>query len=125
MTNTWRVMGMWDDGRQFLVVMGTSKADCRKRLGEALDDYTFADLEAMDSLWFEEWKQLPWEQAPRWEPTELISLRGYKLRKGRNAKPAELSPAPAAAALTLRMPPRRPALVEPTRLRPAIPASGW
>lgn len=112
MNNTWRVMGMWDDGSQFLIVMGSSQKDCERRLWDALEDYTLDDLERMDSMWYENWKQLAWEDAPRWEPISLISLRRYKLRKGRSvaAQARKNASAPAAAGLTLRVPPHRPSL---------------
>lgn len=113
MTNTWRVMGMWDDGRQFLLVLGKSRRDCESRLWDALEDYSLEDLERMDSMWYEHWKQLPWEDAPRWEPISLIALRRYKLRKGRQAVAGKKPAAAPQVSLALRLPPKRPTLGNP------------
>ncbi len=38
MARDWRVMGMWEGGQQFLVVLGDSPDDCRGRVREAMED---------------------------------------------------------------------------------------
>lgn len=77
--NTWRVMGMWHDRREFLVVMGFSARDCQRRLDEALEEYDFFDLCCMECLWYETWDPGTDERAPEWVPVKEISLRRFRL----------------------------------------------
>lgn len=53
---TWRIMGMWDSGKWFLVVMGRTKAECKRLLSAALVDYGSLDLERIAWLWLERFK---------------------------------------------------------------------
>lgn len=80
-TSNWRVMGRWFGGPRFLVVLGDSQHDCRRRLAEALSGYSRDDLERVDALWFEEWR---WDEdllACDWIPTSILPLRGPRCRK--------------------------------------------
>lgn len=81
MTQLWRVMGMWRDGREFLVVMGHTRADCTYRLTEALADYDLADLGAIESLWLEHFEALTEEMEPRWIPRDFVSKRRFLLQR--------------------------------------------
>lgn len=88
----WRVMGMWHDNRQFLVVMGQTKAECLERLDAALAEYTYDDFEAMEPLWFEVWRPATRWRAGEWYPESLVPLRRFKLLRaaGKSAVQAPL-----------------------------------
>lgn len=79
MKQNWRVMGMWLEGAQFLVVLGTSKRDCVARLDRALRGYDHEDLKRVDSLWLEHWEAINEDFEPDWMPTEILSMRRLRL----------------------------------------------
>lgn len=77
---TWRVMGLWNTGAEFLVALAESARDCRDRLAVALADLTQADLASLDSLWVEHWEYDEIGDEYRWTPTEELSLRRLRLQ---------------------------------------------
>lgn len=81
MQRSWRVMGMWRDGRTFLAVLGTSPKDCNGRLVSALDPRTDADLDELESLWTEEWDPGTTLREPGWIPREIVSVRRFRNRR--------------------------------------------
>ena len=76
----WRIMGMWEDGREMLVVLGRTEAECRRLLPDAIADLTVDDLRRVDSLWLEEWTYEEFRDESRWIPTAEIPLRNIRLR---------------------------------------------
>jgi hypothetical protein len=78
-------MGMWQDGRQFLVVVGTSRAECLELFAGALDAYDYSDLEVIDSFWLEHWEVFEDEETPDWIPLEIVPKRPVMIRKSRAA----------------------------------------
>lgn len=83
MNNRWRIMGMWPDGRQFLVVLGVSRSECLQLFPAALVDYTYDDLEEIDSFWLEHWEIYEDEEDPDWIPLEIVPKRPMMIRKSR------------------------------------------
>lgn len=62
-------------GDCFLIVVGISPEDCKERLAYAMTAYGRHDLEAIVSIWLEEWK------TERWLGLEILSLRKLKLKR--------------------------------------------
>jgi hypothetical protein len=77
---TWRVMGLWNTGAEFLVTLAESARDCADRLAQALADFTQADLSALDSLWVEHWEHDEVCDEYRWMPTQELSMRRLRLQ---------------------------------------------
>jgi hypothetical protein len=76
----WRVMGLHEDGREFLLTMGVSAEDGLSRLKESLDEFSREELAAVSSIWLEQWVYDDFFGNYRWEPTVEIPLRRYRLR---------------------------------------------
>lgn len=93
MPTYWRVMGMWRDGRQFLVVLGKSPGECLLRLDAALADWDCRDALRAESLWFERWDPGTWLREPRW-----VAMREIPLRRFKRAALARPEPLPMALA---------------------------
>jgi hypothetical protein len=82
----WRVMGMWESGKWFLVVMGRSKAECQRLLAEALADYDAADLDRVIWLWYERFQAGTESSSPDWVPVATVPARRItKLKATRRA----------------------------------------
>jgi hypothetical protein len=76
----WRVMGMWNDGREFLLTLADSIEDAMARLGASIDDFTREELHEVSSAWLERWVYDDFFRDWRWEPVHEIPLRRYRLR---------------------------------------------
>lgn len=76
----WRVMGMWPKGEAFLVTLGVTEEDCRGRLAEALSEFSYEELSRLDSIWLEKWTFDDFWECWDWMPTEIVSLRVFRLR---------------------------------------------
>lgn len=77
----WRIMGMWETGEQFLVVLGQTRAECKRLLDNAVSDYTYADFERTESLWFEAFSPGDRCHPPEWIPLAEIPMRRLRLIK--------------------------------------------
>ena len=73
-------MGMWSDGREFLLTLAETIEDSMSRLRAALDDFTREELSEVSSAWLERWVFDDFFGEYRWEPIHEIPLRRYRLR---------------------------------------------
>ena len=53
--NSFRIMGRWWNGQDFLIVFGSSEYDCTSRFLGAMSIYNRAELELIEHLWLEFW----------------------------------------------------------------------
>lgn len=77
---SWRIVGRWGDGSEFLVTLGESRDECLARMPAATSDLTSDDLRAVDTFWLEEWDPGTELRAAEWVPVEEIDLRKLRLR---------------------------------------------
>ena len=75
----WRAMGLWEDGREFLVTFGRGREDCRLRLDHALLEYDADDFERIETMWYEQFRPATAWRPSEWYPVEEIRLRRFKL----------------------------------------------
>lgn len=80
MASNCRIMGMWDDGSIFLVVLGGTARDCKRRLPDALADRSLNELMRLDSLWLEQWSWDDERRQEEWLATDFLPLRPLRLR---------------------------------------------
>ncbi len=66
--------------RQVLVVMGTSQRQCIKKLPESIEQYTYEELRAFDSMWIEEWARDDMSNDLIWIARRWLDIRRWKLR---------------------------------------------
>lgn len=89
MLTQWRIMGMWQDGRRFLVVLGKSARDCLRQFDDALDDLNYSDAQRIRYLWFERWDPGTELREPSWTAVKAIPVHRIRLLK---AQAANVSP---------------------------------
>lgn len=80
--NDFRIVGQWLVSRcTFLIVMGVDAQQCKELLPLALDGYTYGDLCAVESMWYEYWNDVLRE----WVPLAEIPMRVVKRMVSRMA----------------------------------------
>ena len=89
MLSNWRIMAMWTEGPEFIVVMGRSRRRCLALLDEALSDYSYEDLKQIDSFWLEVWTLDEVDGERRWLPVEEIRRGGVLTRRWRRDRRAQ------------------------------------
>jgi hypothetical protein len=80
----WRIVGRWRNGREFLVVLGTSEFDAVNRLEHALAPLSRFELRCVRRLWLERWSPGSPQEYPRWArvcPVSMNRLRGRLMRR--------------------------------------------
>ena len=78
---SWRIVGRWPDGAEFLAVLGASEGDVLDRLDDALLGYSRSDLGAIRALWLERWSPGSRCEYPCWEPVREVPLRPLRFRR--------------------------------------------
>ena len=77
----WRIVGRFQDRREFLVVIGISPDDVLGRLEDALAGYSRGDLRAVRDLWIERWSPGSRYEYPSWDPVQEVSLKPFRFRR--------------------------------------------
>lgn len=77
---TWRIMGMTTTDDELLIVMGSSREECRSLFVDALSDYSTSDLKEVETAWLEEWTHDELFDRWAWIPTEEVSLHRIRLK---------------------------------------------
>lgn len=70
----WRIIAEWDDGREFIVTLGSSEADCLERISYALSDFTPNETLQIRDAWIQEWNV----KLHKWITIKIVARKAYR-----------------------------------------------
>ena len=78
---SWRLVGRWWDGSEFLIVLGATEIDAVERLEDSLAEFSNRDLNRIQTVRLERWFPGSRFEYPYWEFVRTVSLRTLRFKR--------------------------------------------